>query len=62
VALAIDGVTPSLATLASGKWKLHKPLIMVMPQKPGPQVQQFVAFVQSAEGRRIMAAAGHGQP
>jgi phosphate transport system substrate-binding protein len=62
VALAIDGVAPSLATLASGQWKLHKRLILVMPESPPPKAQLFVAFVQSAEGRRIMAAAGHGQP
>jgi phosphate transport system substrate-binding protein len=62
VALTIDGVAPSLSNLANGSWKPHKPLIMVLPETPGPLVQQFVAFVQSAPGRRIMAAAGHGQP
>jgi phosphate transport system substrate-binding protein len=62
VALAIDGVAPTLANLSNGQWKLQKPLIMVMAEKAGPVVQQFVAFVQSAEGQRIMAAAGHGQP
>jgi phosphate transport system substrate-binding protein len=62
VALAIDGVTPSLVNLANGTWKPHKLLIMVLAEKPSPLVQQFVAFIQSAPGRRIMAAAGHGQP
>ena len=61
-ALAIDGVAPTLANLASGQWKLHKPLYMVWTDKPSAQLQRFVAFVQSAEGRRILAAAGHGQP
>ena len=61
-ALAIDGVAPTLANMASGQWKFHKPLYMVMPAKPSAQVEQFVAFVQSTEGRRILAAAGHGQP
>lgn len=62
VALTIDGVAPSLANLANGSWKPHKLLIMVVPDKPSPLVQQFVTFVQSTQGRRIMAAAGHGQP
>lgn len=62
VALTLDGVAPTLANLANGSWKPHKPLIMVLADKPTPLVQQFVAFVQSAQGRRIMAAAGHGQP
>ena len=61
VGLAIDGVAPSLANLDNGTWKQHKPLIMVLPENPGSLVQQFVAFVQSADGRRILAAAGHSQ-
>ena len=61
-ALTIDGVAPTLANLGSGQWKLHKPLYMVWTDKPSAQLQRFVAFVQSAEGRRILAAAGHGQP
>ncbi len=62
VSLTIDGVTPTLANLANGSYKPQKPLVMVVAEKPSPTVQQFVAFVQSAQGRRIMAAAGHGQP
>ena len=62
VALAIDGVEPSLANLVNGQWKLQKPLIMVMRENPRPQAQLLVEFVKSVEGRRIMAAAGHGQP
>ena len=61
-ALAIDGIEPTLANLVSGQWKLHKPLYMVWADKPSAQLQRFVAFVQSADGRRILAAAGHAQP
>lgn len=62
VPLAIDGVAPSMSNLVNGRWKLQKPLIMVIPEKPGPRVQQFVAFVQSDHGRRIMATSGHAPP
>ena len=61
-ALAIDGVMPSAATLASGQWKQQKPLFMVLPDKPSALAQKFSAFVRSAEGRRILLAAGHAEP
>ena len=62
VALSIDGVSPSLANLDNGQWKLQKPLFLVMPEDLSPQAQRFVEFVQSTEGRFIIASVGHGKP
>ena len=62
VALAIDGVQPSVANLVNGKWKLVKPLYLVVGPQSGALAQRFVAFVRSAEGRRLLASAGHAEP
>jgi phosphate transport system substrate-binding protein len=62
VALAIDGVEPSVGNLANGKWKLMKPLHIVTGPQSGALAQRFVAFVRSPECRRLLAAAGHAEP
>jgi phosphate transport system substrate-binding protein len=62
VAVALDGVQPTVANLASGKWRLMKPLYIITGPQSGPLAQRFVAFVRSAEGRRVLAAVGHAEP
>lgn len=62
LAVAIDGVMPTTANLANGTWTLMKPLYLVTGAQPGAATQRFVAFVRSAEGRRMLAAVGHAEP
>ena len=62
VALAIDGVQPSVANLMNGTWKLMKSLHLVTGPQSGAPAQRFVAFVRTPEGRRLLAAAGHAEP
>lgn len=56
--LAIDGVAPTLANVAGGRYRHVKPLLLVV--RPGAQagVLQFIAFAGSDAGRRVLAAAG----
>jgi phosphate transport system substrate-binding protein len=61
-ALAIDGVVPTAANLTNGSWKLQKSLYIVTGPQSGALAERFVAFVRSAEGRRILNAAGHVDP
>jgi len=56
--LAWEGVAPSLAALASGRYPLSKPLILLLPARPTPAAARFLAFIRSAEGRRILEASG----
>ena len=58
-ALALNGVTPSLKTLADGKYPYYKTFIMVSDAKTSPLVQQFIAFVRSAAGQQILEENGH---
>jgi phosphate transport system substrate-binding protein len=57
--LAINGVIPSATTLADQSYPYSKTLFLVTKSQISSAVQRFVEFVQSAEGRRILAETGH---
>jgi phosphate transport system substrate-binding protein len=54
--VTIDGISPTKLALHDGTYKLRRPLYLVYArngeQKPG--VVQFVEFIRSAEGQRIV--------
>jgi phosphate transport system substrate-binding protein len=59
-ALKIDGVSPTIEGLASGRYPYVKTLAFVFREEKLPaEAERFVAFVKSAEGRRIMMANGY---
>jgi phosphate transport system substrate-binding protein len=58
-ALALDGVVPSVQTIANGSYPLAKQLLIVTGPKTPPVGQAFVAFVQSTAGRAILQQTGH---
>jgi phosphate transport system substrate-binding protein len=57
-ALAWEGVAPSLATLATGKYPLVKPLFLVLPARPSTAERRFLTFLATPEARRLLEAAG----
>ena len=57
--LALDGVSPSPATLANGKYLYYKTLFTVSGPKTPPSAHQFAAFVRSPAGRDILEKNGH---
>jgi phosphate transport system substrate-binding protein len=58
--LAWEGVEPTLANLVAGTYPLAKPIVAIIPRSPSPRpsVRRLLAFLASAEGRRILEAAG----
>ena len=56
--LALDGVSPSLSTLADGKYRYYKPFFTVSGPWTPPSAPQFAAFVRSASGRDILEKNG----
>ncbi len=54
--LTIDGISPTKAALRNGTYKLRRPLYLVLgrsgEQRPG--VLEFLAFIRSADGQRII--------
>jgi phosphate transport system substrate-binding protein len=59
-ALKIDGVSPTIENLASGRYPFVKTLAFVFREEKLPaEAKRFLAFVKSPEGRRIMTAKGY---
>jgi phosphate transport system substrate-binding protein len=56
--LAYDGITPSLSALLDGSYPLCKSFGYVMGPASSPKSREFIAFIRSAEGRRILEQSG----
>lgn len=57
--LDLDGVTPTLQSLAAGSYRYFKTLHLVTGRNPSPLAKDFVAFVRSSAGRAVLARSGN---
>jgi len=57
-ALALDGVMPSSETVLSNKYKLGRPLFMYTNGSPKGVVKDFLDFVLSEEGQKLVKETG----
>ncbi|HEY6001927.1 MAG TPA: substrate-binding domain-containing protein [Anaeromyxobacter sp.] len=57
--LAWNDVAPTLANLASGAYPLEKRLQIVFRAPPRPAVRRFLAFLGSAQARKILEDTGN---
>lgn len=55
--IAIDGVVPSIETLASGAYRPTKLLYFVHPLQPSAAASRFIQFLRSDEGVRALREA-----
>lgn len=60
--LAIDGVEPTAANLAAGRYPYAKTMLLVVRQDAPASVRRFVDFVRSEAGRKILLDLGHAPP
>jgi phosphate transport system substrate-binding protein len=58
-ALALDGVEPSPENANSGRYPIVKQFNFVLPKVPGAAVQEFLKFVRSPQGRKVLEQTGH---
>lgn len=56
------GVPPSAESVRTGRYPLYRPLLMYAPPAPRKQALQFLRFVLSEPGRRIVEANGFVPP
>jgi len=61
-ALAIAGVEPTPENVKSGRYPLIKHFHLVLPKELSPDVEEFVRFVKSPQGRKILEDTGHTAP
>lgn len=52
--IGFDGKVPSYENVASGKYALYRPLYLVTNPSPAKKVKNFIKFVVSKEGRKII--------
>lgn len=57
--LKIDGVEPLPQSVADGRYPYYKSVFLITGSKSSASVQEFIAFVQSKDGRAILAETGH---
>ncbi|MCK9431842.1 MAG: phosphate ABC transporter substrate-binding protein [Candidatus Omnitrophica bacterium] len=57
-AVEIDGVMPSKETVVSGKYPITRPLFMYTNGKPKGAVKEFIDFILSDEGQKIVEEEG----
>lgn len=53
-ALKIDGVSPSDDTIADGSYKLQRPFLFLVKGTPNQATQDFLNFVNSSEGQKVL--------
>lgn len=56
--LQLNGVESTVQNISKGKYLLYRPLYIVAPVKPKPEVKKFLSFINSAKGRKVMEAQG----
>jgi len=56
--LRIDGIAASQENVANGSYALFRPFLFVAKEEPTGRVMQFINFVRSPEGQRILASEG----
>jgi phosphate transport system substrate-binding protein len=56
--LSYNGVRPSVWNLINGSYTLYKPLYLVVKSNPSRPVRDFLHFIFSSKGQRILKKAG----
>ena len=57
-ALRIDGIEPLLENVATGSYAMYRSFLFVMLEEPQGPILDFIDFVRSPEGQRILALEG----
>ncbi len=60
--LVLEGVQPTPENAHAGRYPLVKRFYFVLTKDPAPAARDFLHFVQSADGRKILEQNGHTLP
>ncbi|MEJ2696133.1 MAG: phosphate ABC transporter substrate-binding protein [Candidatus Sulfobium sp.] len=56
--LKVNGVYPTIKTIVDGTYGLRRPLFLLVPPQPKPEVMKFVSFALSEDGQRFISSLG----
>ncbi|CAG0933107.1 Phosphate-binding protein PstS 1 [Thermoflexales bacterium] len=60
-AIAIEGVAPSAATAANGKYVLSSPLYVIAQSEPQGDLREFIAWLLGDPGQTLLSQSGLGR-
>lgn len=55
----VNGVEPTLQTIGNGKYPISRALYMYLRNKPTGSVKQFIDWILSKEGQKVVSDAGY---
>ena len=58
-AVAIDGAQPTAANVKSGEYQIARPFNIVTKDAPSAAAQDFIAFIMSADGQKVVEESGY---
>jgi len=61
-ALPVDGVTPSVEAVVNGTYPLFRNFYIAVPTKVSTLAQDFIDFILSAQGQKIISGQGYVSP
>lgn len=56
--LKVDGVYPDKKNIINGKYPLKRPLFLLAPKGPKPEVKKFIDFTLSRQGQELISSYG----
>lgn len=56
--LKVNGVYPTVKNIINGEYGLKRPLFLVIPPNPKPEVVRFLSFALSEEGQHFISSQG----
>ncbi len=52
--LKVNGIAPTNKAIVSGRYPLKRPLYLLLPKNPKPEVKKFADFALGREGQRFI--------
>lgn len=56
--ISVDGISPTVAEVSADRYRLSRPFLFVVKADLRPEAKQFIDFVLSAEGQRLLEMEG----
>ncbi|MBI4689186.1 MAG: phosphate ABC transporter substrate-binding protein [Nitrospirae bacterium] len=56
--LKVNSVYPDKKNIANGRYPLRRPLFLVIPEDPKPEVKRFIDFAMSKKGQQFISSQG----
>lgn len=56
--LKLNGIAPTKVNILHKRYPLRRPLFLLIPQNPKPEVKNFIDYALSREGQQFISAQG----